>query len=115
VGDPNQLLAGTLQAGGKVDLVANLHQESGSGSNVTKIVLRDLTVLTPPADSSKTGGAGGAGSGNASAIVAVTDTQVQRLFFVFKNADWTLELRPVVNAVDSNDRSDDLSTIMRGR
>ena len=45
----------------------------------------------------------------------MTDTQVQRLFFVFKNADWTLELRPVVNAVDSNDRSDDLSTIMRGR
>jgi Flp pilus assembly protein CpaB len=115
VGDPNQLLAGTLQAGDKVDLVANLHQESGSGSNVTRIVLRDLTVLTPPADTSKVGGAGGAGSGNASAIVAVTDTQVQRLFFVFKNADWTLELRPVVNAVDSNDRSDDLSTIMRGR
>jgi Flp pilus assembly protein CpaB len=113
-GDPNQLLAGTLQAGDHVDLVANLHQSSGSGSNVTRIVLRDLTILTPPPDSSKIGGAGG-GNNNSSAILAVTDTQVQRLFFVLKNADWTLELRPVVNAVDSSDRSDDLGTVMRGR
>jgi Flp pilus assembly protein CpaB len=113
VGDPNQLLAGTLQTGDHVDLVANLHQQGGSGSNVTKIVLRDLTVLTPPPDTSKIGGAGGGGT--SSATLAVTDTQVQRLFFVLKNADWTLELRPVVNAVDSNDRSDDLGTVMRGR
>jgi len=113
-GDPNQLLAGTLQAGDHVDLVANLKPSSGTGSNVTRIVLRDLTILTPPPDSSKIGGAGGAGN-NSSAILAVTDTQVQRLFFVLKNADWTLELRPVVNAVDSNDRSDDLGTVMRGR
>jgi len=115
-GDPNQLLAGTLQAGDHVDLVANLHAPSGtSGSNATKIVLRDLTVLTSPPDSNKVGGAGGAGNNGSSAILAVTDTQVQRLFFVLKNADWTLELRPVVNAVDSNDRTDDLGSVMRGR
>ena len=113
-GDPNQLLAGTLQAGDHVDLVANLKPSSGTSSNVTRIVLRDLTVLTPPPDSSKIGGAGGANNGS-SAILAVTDTQVQRLFFVMKNADWTLELRPVVNAVDSSDRSDDLNSVMRGR
>jgi Flp pilus assembly protein CpaB len=115
-GDPNQLLSGTLQAGDHVDLVANLHESTGTGSsNVTRIVLRDLTILTPPPESGKIGGAGAAGSNSSFAIVAVTDTQVQRLFFVLKNADWTLELRPVVNAVDSHDRSDDLSTVMRGQ
>jgi Flp pilus assembly protein CpaB len=113
-GDPNQLLAGTLQAGDHVDLVANLKPSSGTGSNVTRIVLRDLTILTPPPDNSKIGGAGGSNN-SSSAILAVTDTQVQRLFFVLKNADWTLELRPVVNASDSSDRSDDLGTVMRGR
>ena len=113
-GDPNQLLAGTLQAGDHVDLVANLKPSSGTSSNLTRIVLRDLTVLTPPPDGSKIGGAGGANN-SSSAILAVTDTQVQRLFFVLKNADWTLELRPVVNAVDSSDRSDDLNSVMRGR
>lgn len=109
-GDANQLLAGTLQTGDHVDLVANLHPADGSAD---RIVLRDLTILTPPAGSSKIGGTGGA-SGS-SAIVAVTDTQVQRLFFVMKNADWTFELRPVVNAVDSNDRIDNIGTVMRGR
>jgi hypothetical protein len=44
----------------------------------------------------------------------VTDTQVQRLWFIVKNADWTLELRPVVNAADSKDRTDTLKTIEEG-
>ena len=52
-------------------------------------------------------------SGSDSAILAVTDTQVQRLFFVLKNADWTLELRPVIGAVDSAERIDTLSTVMQ--
>jgi Flp pilus assembly protein CpaB len=110
-GDPNQLLAGTLQAGDHVDLVANLHGGNNASAAV-RIVLRDLTILTPPADGGKIGTAG---SGGSSAIVAVTDTQVQRLFFVLKNADWTFELRPVVNAVDSNDRVDDIGSVLRGR
>lgn len=111
-GDANQLLAGTLQAGDHVDLVANLHDTSSSGENTaaTKIVLRDLTVLTSPGD----GGKLSQSSSGTSAILAVSDTQVQRLFFVLKNADWTLELRPVVNAADSKDRTDDIKTVLGG-
>jgi hypothetical protein len=45
-------------------------------------------------------------------ILAVSDTQVQRLFYVLKNADWTLELRPVVNAADSGERIDTLNTVL---
>jgi hypothetical protein len=46
-------------------------------------------------------------------LVAVTDTQVQRLFFVLKNADWTLQLRPVIGAADSRDRIETLNTVLR--
>ena len=108
-GDPNQLLAGTLQAGDRVDLVANLHLTSTTGgqSAATRIVLRDLTVLT--IDS---GGKVTQGAGSDSVILAVSDTQVQRLFYVLKNADWTLELRPVVNAADSKERIDTLNTVL---
>ncbi|MES1247743.1 MAG: Flp pilus assembly protein CpaB [Actinomycetota bacterium] len=111
-GDADQLLAGTLQAGDHVDLVANLHDTSASGDNTaaTKIVLRDLTVLTSPND----GGKLSQSSSGTSAILAVSDTQVERLFFVLKNADWTLELRPVVNAADSADRTDDIKTVLGG-
>ena len=48
-------------------------------------------------------------------ILAVSDTQVQRLFFVLKNADWTLELRPVVNAADSRERVDTINSVLAGR
>jgi Flp pilus assembly protein CpaB len=108
-GDPNQLLAGTLQAGDHVDLVANLRLNSQSAAAATRIVLRDLTVLTSPGDASKLSQAS---NGSDSVILAVSDTQVQRLFFVLKNADWTLELRPVLNAADSRERIDTLNTVL---
>ena len=111
-GDPNQLLAGTLQAGDHVDLVANLRLSTSTAAAETRIVLRNLTVLTAPA-------APGVGkvaqtSGSVAAILAVTDTQVQRLFFVLKNADWTLELRPVVGATDSADQGATLASVLVG-
>jgi Flp pilus assembly protein CpaB len=109
-GDSNQLLAGTLQAGDHVDLVANLHLTGQTAGAATRIVLRDLTVLTIGGSGSKVTPA----SGSNSVILAVSDTQVQRLFFVMKDADWTLELRPVVNAADSRERIDTLSTVIGG-
>jgi Flp pilus assembly protein CpaB len=108
-GDPNQLLAGTLQAGDHVDVVANLRLNSQSSAAATRIVLRDLTVLTSPTDTSKLSQST---SGSNSVVLAVSDTQVQRLFYVMKNADWTLELRPVVNAADSGERLDTLNTVL---
>jgi Flp pilus assembly protein CpaB len=109
-GDANQLLAGTLHAGDHVDVVANLRLDSSQSANATRIVLRDLTVLGG-ADLSA---AGRVAPGTAtSVLIAVTDTQVQRLFFVLKNADWTLQLRPVIGAADSRDRIETLNTVLR--
>jgi Flp pilus assembly protein CpaB len=107
-GDANQLLSGTLRAGDHVDLVANLHLDAGSDAHAVRIVLRDLTVLQTSAGSS-----GAPGGQSPSVIVAVTDTQVQRLFYVMKNADWTLELRPVVDAADSPERVDTVGSILK--
>jgi Flp pilus assembly protein CpaB len=111
-GDAQQLLVGTLQSGDRVDLVANLRTDASSSAAATRIVLRDLTVLTAPTDSTLSKVSGGT-NGNSSAILAVSDTQVQRLFYVMKNADWTLELRPVVNAADSKERVETLDTVLR--
>jgi Flp pilus assembly protein CpaB len=109
-GDPNQVLAGTLQSGDHVDLVANLKLQGNENASADRIVLRDLTVLTSPTDALKLSSAAGT---TQSVILAVNDTQVQRLFYVLKNADWTLELRPVVNAADSHERVDTLDTILK--
>jgi Flp pilus assembly protein CpaB len=112
-GDPNQLLAGTLKAGDHVDVVANLtlpeSSTTSSTPHATRIVLRDLTVLQAPPSASLTSSAT---NQQTSAIVAVTDTQVQRLYFVLKNADWTLELRPAVDASDSAERLDTIQSVL---
>jgi Flp pilus assembly protein CpaB len=109
-GSPDQMLYGTLHPGDHVDVVANLRLDSTKAAAATRIVLRDLTVLGEP-DQSTASRVTQAGS--SSALLAVTDTQVQRLFFVLKNADWTLELRPVVDATDSSERVDTLDTVLR--
>lgn len=107
-GDVNQLLVGTLRDGDHVDLVANLRTDPNAELYATRVVLRDLTVLQAPTTSSTPGPA----NQQASAIVAVTDTQVQRLFFVLKNAAWTFELRPAVDAADSPERIDTLASVL---
>jgi Flp pilus assembly protein CpaB len=109
-GDPNQLLAGTLQNGDHVDLVANLRLNSTTTAAASRIVLRDLTVLSAASDTS-TSKLASPGAPE-SVVLAVTDTQVQRLFFVVKNGDWTLELRPVVDASDSAERVETTNSIL---
>jgi len=110
-GDANQLLAGTLRNGDHVDLVANLKYKfvnfrAGNTSTNTddlvasRVVLRNLLVLRAP-------GGGGATSkitpndASFSAVLQVTDSQAQKLFFVLKNGDWSLQLRPVLSPQDS--------------
>jgi Flp pilus assembly protein CpaB len=100
-GDQHQLLAGTLRPGDRVDVLANIEVPGTSGNvKVTRIVLRDLEVLRAagaPGTSEKLT----SGVQSLSVQLAVTDTQVQKLFFAMKNADWWLGLRPPVNADDS--------------
>jgi Flp pilus assembly protein CpaB len=105
-GDSNQLLIGTLKAGDHVDLVANLRVDANTDARATRIVLRDLTALSAPTQS------GGPAGQQASLLIAVTDTQVQRLFYVLKNADWTLELRPAIDASDNPERVDTITSIL---
>jgi Flp pilus assembly protein CpaB len=103
-GDEHQLLVGTLQAGDRVDVLASVDVPRSSGGDVpiSTIVLRNLLVLEA-ADEPK----GSAGSDKTtSLLLSITDADAQKLFFVMKNADWSLQLRPRFgrdsgNSVDS--------------
>jgi Flp pilus assembly protein CpaB len=92
-GDTTQLLASTLKAGDHVDVVANVRQGE---EPVTRIVLRNLLVLTSPA-SDATGGPASSTS-SPTVTLQLTDKQVQTLFWTLKNADWSLALRPLSKA-----------------
>jgi Flp pilus assembly protein CpaB len=121
-GDPNQLLAGTLQAHDHVDLVASVKykfvnfRSTNSSQNqdelvATRVVLRDLEVLKAPSSPGTESKLNGP-SGGFSALLRVTDSQAQKLFFVLKNGDWTLQLRPVIDAADSPESVETVGSVL---
>src|SRR6185312_13987139 len=96
------------QAGDRVDVVANLAVGGNTNAHADRIVLRNIDVLSTGGPSPTATASGSTGS----VILAVSDTQVQRLFYVLKNSEWTFELRPAVDATDSKERIDDLNSVM---
>jgi Flp pilus assembly protein CpaB len=121
-GDANQLLVDTLKAGDRVDVVANVkyslddfrgatNRTQSDGSLVaTRVILRNLLVLQEPkapAGSSKFGG-----TGSYAIILRTTDNQAQKLFYVTKNSDWSLTLRPAHAAADSPGSAETTGTVL---
>ena len=112
-GDANQTLAGTLRVGDRVDVVANVKVGSDTSQrSISRIVLRNLRVLKAPTTSDAGAHLSTASNGSSPVLLAVTDTQVQKLFYVVKNDDWTLELRPILKATDSPETVETQNTIV---
>lgn len=112
-GDNDQTLAGTLRTGDHIDVVANVKVgDASGGQSISRIVLRNLRVLRASGDVSSGVHLAAPQQGGAAVLLAVTDTQVQKLFYVIKNDDWTFELRPVVKATDSPETVETQNTIV---
>lgn len=112
-GDGVQLLADTLRAGDRVDLVASLKLSEDKEGSATRIVLRDIEVLKPAGATGNKRLDNAAGRNQLSVLLAVSDTQVQKLFHVQRHGEWALQLRPVVDAVDSPEVMETNLTILR--
>jgi Flp pilus assembly protein CpaB len=112
-GTPDQLLVGTLVPGDRVDVVASLKDPKDSTGLKSSVVLRNLRVLQTQ------DGDGGAKISQSdtqqdAVILAVTDEQSQRMFFVMKNGDWSLQLRAVKKPKDSNRSTATYQTVLTG-
>jgi len=92
-GDANQLLAGTLKMGNTVDVVGSIKAPESGQNHYATTFLRDLLVVSTPSKPST-------GQTTTSVELRVTTEQAQRLFWLEKNADWSLLLRPATKAVD---------------
>ena len=77
----------------------------------TRVVLRDLEVLKAPSSPGTESKLNGP-SGGFSALLRVTDSQAQKLFFVLKNGDWSLQLRPVIDAADSPESVETVGSVL---
>ena len=125
-GDGNELLAGTLRAGDHVDLVATFkYHIAGNQSDTfyaTRTVLRNLKVLRAPA-TAETGAKITSGfNDHFSAVLAVTDSQAQKLDFTITNTSnqsggsgtgWSLSLRSPVKAQDSPESVTTIGSVLR--
>ncbi len=100
-GDQHQILAGTLRAGDRIDVIASLKSDADKEIYATRIVLRDIEVLKAPAGAGAGATKLSGSNSDLSVLLAVTDTQVQKLFHVLKHGEWSLELRPPVKSSDS--------------
>lgn len=100
-GDPNQILAGTLKPGDRVDVVGVLKVSVGNNDYAfSRIVVRDVTVLQTSGTAAS--GSNLAPSGNNWVMLRVTDSQAQKLALIYKAGDyWAIALRPSLNDADS--------------
>jgi Flp pilus assembly protein CpaB len=112
-GDQHQLMAGVLKVGDKVDLVATFGP-GANGLHFTRIVLRDVEVLRAPTAVNASEKITSARNGGFDVILKVTDTQVQKLHWVYTDAaKWHLEMRPGIDAADSPENVESWYSVLR--
>ena len=102
-GTDSELLAGTVDEGDHVDVLGNWFAPEGAQRHVARVVLRDLLVLQAPDTTKVQSKIGSNPNEPFSVMLAVSDAQAQKLWWLVKNGDWSLQLRPVTNAADSPD------------
>ena len=110
---PSQVLSGTLKTGDKVDVVSTWPDPEGSSHHVARVVLRDLLVLSAPETGALRTGVASNANATVTVTLRVTDTQAIKLFFMVKNGEWSLTMRPPTKAGDSGETLKDGDTIAR--
>jgi Flp pilus assembly protein CpaB len=109
MGEPQQLLAGTLSDGDRVDVVATTRYHVSVARATTRVVLRDLLVLkAPDADKAEELGTGA----KAVANIVMSDSQAQTMGWAMKMTTWFLVLRPTAKASNSKPSLETLHSIL---
>ena len=111
-GTEHQLLAGTLKTGDHVDVVGNWNVPEEKTRHYTRIVLRDLVVLKAPTAAATSEKLTRPGAGGLAVMLALTDAQAEKLFWVAQNGDWTLQLRPTDDAADSPETAESAESLL---
>lgn len=99
-GDATQVLAGTVKTGDRVDVIASVKSPDGQAT-YGRTVARNLLVLSAPSAPGSSG-ISGSSTQTYTATLRATDAQAQTVFYVTKNGDWALELRPAPNSKNSS-------------
>jgi pilus assembly protein CpaB len=110
-GDEHQLLAGTLRDGDRVDVVGSWNVPESAKNHFSRTILRDILVVQA-ALTSEVSKRLNAESDDKFVLLALTDAQAQKLFWIMKNGDWSLELRPTKDPADSPESAEKDYTLL---
>ena len=111
-GGNQQILAGILQAGDRVDVVATWNVPESAQNHYSRTILRDILVLRAPSSEGGTAKITAPGSSSIAVVLALSDSQMQKLFWVMKNGQWHLELRPTNDSADSPQTAENAETLL---
>jgi Flp pilus assembly protein CpaB len=110
LGEPTQLLAGTLSEGDSVDVVATAqYTSSGLSRATTRVVLRNLLVLEAPDAGKEIDVSSGE---DTQVTLVMTDRQAQTMGWAMKNSTWFLALRPTSHPKNSSVSLETLRTFL---
>ncbi len=114
LGEPQQLLAGTLSRGDRVDVVATAHYTGNKTPRraTTKVVLRDLLVLEAPEEATTEQIAN---KEQMSAMLVMTDSQAQTMGWAMRMSNWFLALRPTQNPSEERNERRNTALVPRPR
>jgi Flp pilus assembly protein CpaB len=114
-GDEHQLLSGTIKEGDRVDVVGTWNHPEIQTNHFARTILRDILVLRGVITSEVTEKIteGGPDAPEASVMLALTDAQAQKLFWIMKNGEWSLELRPTDDPADSPEGFESSGSLLR--
>jgi Flp pilus assembly protein CpaB len=96
-----QLLNGTLKDGDRVDVVGTWLMPEDSQNHVSRVLLRNLLVLQAPEMNAVESKLSSNPNEGFTVMLAMTDSQATKFWWVVNWGEWTLQLRPVTDPSDS--------------
>jgi pilus assembly protein CpaB len=109
-GSATQLLNGTLQDGDRVDVVGTWLLPETSQNHVSRVVLRNLLVLEAPETNAVESKLSSNPNQGFTVMLAMTDSQATKFWWVVQNGEWTLQLRPISDPSDSPEEAQNAIT-----
>jgi len=109
-GSGPQLLNGTLKDGDRVDIVGNWELPEGGSNHVSRTLLRNILVLQAPTTDTVSSHLSSNPNEGFNVMLAMTDSQATKFWWVVNNGDWSLQLRPITDPSDSPEEVNNAKT-----
>jgi Flp pilus assembly protein CpaB len=111
-GSESELLVGTLQSGDRIDVVGTWLFPEDSQNHVSRVILRDLLVLRAPESNQLQSKIGSNPNAPFQAMIAMTDAQAQKFWWIVQNGKWSLQMRPVTDPADTPDSFENSGSLL---